>query len=82
MPPTPRCLHGPSGRHGPLGIGGQIVVGREADVSSIEQLGHHKRAQLAAQKAQTISKLGGEQRQDHANPTGPTATGAPNGIER
>ncbi|MGH8996386.1 MAG: MobF family relaxase, partial [Acidimicrobiales bacterium] len=55
------------------GVGGQAVVGREADVSTIEQLGHHKRAQLAAQKAQTISKLGAEQRQEHTNPTGPTA---------
>ncbi len=64
------------------GVGGQTVVGREADVSTIEQLGHHKRAQLAAQKAQTISKLGGEQRQDHTNPTGLTAAVAPNGIER
>jgi hypothetical protein len=64
------------------GIGGQIVVGREADVSTIEQLGHHKRAQLAAQKAKTISKLGVEQRRDDTNPTGPTPEVAPNGIDR
>jgi len=64
------------------GIGGQTVVGREADVSTIEQLGHHKRAQVAAQKAQTISKLDSEQRQDHPTPTGPLAAVAPNSIER
>jgi hypothetical protein len=64
------------------GIGGQTVVGKEADVSTIEQLGHHKLAQLAVRKAQTISKLGGEQRQDHTNPTDPTAAVAPSGIER
>jgi hypothetical protein len=64
------------------GIGGQIVVGKEADVSTIEQLGHHKRAQLAAQKAQTISKLGGKQGRDHGQSTHPTTAVAPNGIER
>ena len=63
------------------GIGGQTVVGREADVSSIEQLGHHKRAQLAAQKAQTISKLGAEQGRDHGEPTHPPATVSVQGIE-
>lgn len=61
--------------------GGQTVVGREADVSTIEQLGHHKRAQLAAQKAQTISKLGGEQGRDHGEPTHAPATVSVQGIE-
>jgi len=63
------------------GIGGQIVVGKEADVSTIEQLGHHKRAQLAAQKAQTISKLGGEQGRDHGESTRPTVAVSVQGIE-
>ena len=64
------------------GIGGQFLVGREADVSSIEQLGHHKRAQLAAQKAQTISKLSGEQGRGRGEPTYLTAAVAPNRVER
>ena len=46
------------------GIAGQIVIGKESDVSTIEQIGHHKRARLAQQKAQAISKLGREQRPD------------------
>jgi len=63
-------------------IGGQTVVGREADVGSIEQIGHYKRAQLAAQKAQTISKLGGESGRDHTDPASPTVVVVPNGIDR
>jgi len=63
-------------------IDGLTVVGNQADVPTIEQLGHHKRARLAAQKALTISKLASQRGQDPASPTGPTADLVPIGIER
>ncbi len=63
------------------GIAGQIVIGKESDVSTIEQIGHYKRARLAQQKAQTISKLGREQRPDHASTPGPTTVISPRNIE-
>ncbi len=63
------------------GIDGQTVVGNQADVPTIEQLGHHKRARLAAQKALTISKLATQQRHEPANPTPPTPDLTSAGIE-
>jgi len=53
------------------GPGGQTVVGRGADASTIEQLGHHMRAQLPGQKAPEGAddqQAHGGQNQEHTTP--------------